>query len=362
MWTVSEAFLDAIPVPHRIASTCTVTVPGGSPIPLNLVAGTVSCDRSNLIRRSAQGVAVSGGSATYDLLQTPGARVQVEHGFMFNETSPELVPVITGELSNAAQNAGEGIVTFDLADLWQKVAAEGFTTVYSPSTSTTRVTEIKNRITAAVPGATVSNTSTDTGTVFTFQTWDSRSDLIAQLATDGGLEVFFTPDGNFRIRNEAQPTDSAVWAVLPGDGGVMKTLQRQVPLDELINTVTVRPSAGDGSQTWSAQTKTITDSTHPRYPGKIGTRPYVYDAASIATASAALFTAGTILSRYLGSTETFQLGTISNPALEAGDVIQIRNIVDSGFQTVQHMVESFTLDLASGDMTINTRSDAEAVA
>lgn len=361
MWTVSPQFLAAITTSHRITSTCTVTVPGGVATPLRLVAGTVSCDRSNLIRRAGQNITVSGGSAVYDLLQTPGARVAISHGIVLSANSPELVPVITGELSSAAQTVGDGTVTFELADLWQKVAAEGFATVYSPSTSTTRVTEITNRITAAVPGVTVTNTSTDSGTVFSFQTWDSRSDLIAQLATDGGLEVFFTPDGNFTIRNEPQPTDSAVWATLPGDGGVVQAIQRQVPLDQLYNAVTVRPSAGDGSQTWSPQTKTITDTSHPRYSGKIGTRPYVYESSSIATASAALFTAGTLLSRFLGSTETFQLDVLSNPALEAGDVIEIQSYVDTGIATVQHMVESFSLDLATGNMTINTRSDAEAV-
>lgn len=360
MWTVSQKFLDALKVPHRLATTVTVTPPSGSTTPLNFVAGTVQVQGSNTIRRTAS-LSVSGGSAVYDLLSTPGARVQVQHGIEFVRDAPELIPVITGELSSAAQGLGSGTIEFELADLWIKVAAEDFATAYSPNTSTSRVTEITNRITAAVPGCTVTNTSSDTGTVFTFQTWNSRSDLLAQLATDGGLEVFFLPDGNFRIRNEAQPTDSAVWAVLPGDGGNLKALQRQVPLDKLYNTVTVVPGSLDGTQTWAAQTKTITDSTHPRYPGKIGTRPYTYTANSVATASEALATAGIILSRALGSTETLQLGAISNPALEAGDVIQIRNIVDTGYLTVQHLIDSFTLDLVTGDMTVQTRSDAEAL-
>jgi YD repeat-containing protein len=360
MWTVSTAFLDALPAPHRLTTTVTVTPPGGSPTTLGFVNGSVKVSGSQLTRRTAD-LVVDGGSATYDLLSTPGSVVTVMHGVEYLWGDPELVPVITGELSGAAQTLGDGTVAVNVADFWQRVDARDFTSAYSPNTATSRVSEITSQITTAVPGTTVTNLSTDTGTVATAQTWDSRSNLIKQLATDGGLETFFTPDGNFTIRNEAQVTDSPVWVVEPGVGGNLKTLERQRPLDKVYNTVIVTPSSLDGAQTWAVQTAAITDPAHPRYPGKIGVRPYKWEARSTMTASQALTAALILLNRTLGSTETLRLGTLSNPALEAGDVLTVVNIIDGGLQTVTRIIDGFSLDLAAGDMTIDTRSSVEAV-
>jgi Putative phage tail protein len=360
VWDVSQRFLDAIPVPHRVDTTVTVTPPGGTATSLGFYGGTVSVSGSSRIRRTAT-LSVQGGSAVYDLVSTPGARVQVMHGIRFTTTGTELIPVITGELSGAAHNLGDGTIGIDVADYWQTIDGTDFTVNYQPATATSRVTEITNRITAAVPSATVTNTSTDTGTVGTTQTWTSRSDLIAQLATDGGLEVFFTPDGNAVIRDEAQVTGSPVWAVKPGTGGTLKALTRQRPLDKLYNTVIVTPSSLDGAQTWGVQTVTITDTAHPRHASKIRTRPLRWEARSAMTSGEALAAATILLNRTLGSTETLQLGTVSNPALEAGDVLTITDITDSGRVNVTHIIDGYSLDLVSGDMTLQTRTGTEQI-
>jgi hypothetical protein len=358
VWDVSQRFLDAIPAPHGVATTVTVTPPGGSTTALDFYAGSLSVSGSSRIRRTAS-LTVRGGSDLYDLVSTPGAVFHVEHGIRFTAIGTELVPVITGELSGAAQSLGDGTIGLDIADFWQVIDGTDFTVDYQPTTTTGRVAEITARIVAAVPSATVSNLSTDTGTVGTTQTWTSRSDLIAQLATDGGLEVFFTPDGNAVIRNEAQVTGSPVWAIKPGTGGTLKALARQRPLDKLYNTVLVTPSSLDGAQTWTVQTVSITDSSHPRHTSKIRTRPLRWEAKSAMTSGEALAAATILLNRTLGSTETLQLGSVSNPALEAGDVLTIGDITDAGPVNVTHIVDSYSLDLVTGDMTVATRSSAE---
>jgi len=361
VWSVTPRFLAAIPSgQHKVATTVTITPPGGSAQSLGFVAGTVQVSGSQKIRRTAN-LTIDGGSTVYDLVSTPGARIKVMHGLEYFADDPELIPVITGELATAAQTLGDGTIAVTVADLWQRVAGTAFTSDYQPTATTARVTEITNRVTAAVPGATVTNTSTDTGTVGTLQTYTSREDLITQLATDGGLEVFFTPDGNFRIRREAQVTDTPVWTIKPGDGGTLTSLERSRPLDKLYNTVIVTPSSLDGAQTWSVQTVSITDTTHPRHSSKIGVRPYRWEAKSTMSAGEALTAATILLNRTLGSTETLQLGAISNPALEAGDVLTIQNLIDSGVETITHIIDGFTLDLVTGAMTVQTRSSSEAV-
>jgi hypothetical protein len=360
VWSVSAAFLDALPAGPRYSTTVTVTPPGGTATTLGFVSGSVKVTGTQLTRRTAD-LVVSGGSDLYGLLSTPGAVVKVRHGVEYLWGDPEYVPVITGELSQAGKTLGDGTIAISVADFWQRVDAADFTASYSPNTATTRVAEITAQLQAAVPGTTVTNTSTDTGTVATVQTWDSRADLIKQLATDGGVEVFFSPDGNAVIRNEAQVTDSPVWAIRPGIGGTLETLARKRPLDKVYNTVIVTPSSLDGAQTWAVQTVTITDTTHPRHASKIGVRPYKWEARSTMSATQALTAALILLNRTLGSTETLQLGALANPALEAGDVLTIVDPVDGGLETITHIIDGFSLDLTSGSMSVDTRSSSEAV-
>jgi hypothetical protein len=104
------------------------------------------------------------------------------------------------------------------------------------------------------------------------------------------------------------------------------------------------------------QTVSITDSTHPRHTSKIRTRPLRWEAKSAMTTGEALAAATILLNRTLGSTETLQLGSVSNPALEAGDVLTITDITDTGRVNVTHIVDGFSLDLVTGDMTVATRS------
>lgn len=363
MWAVSQAFLDAIVVPHGIATTVTATAPGGSPVTLPLVAGSVQVDGTQLIRRQAQNITVDGGTATYDLLSTPGTRVSISHGVIWSYQSPELVPVFSGELTDAVKTLGDGQIVFNAADLWQKVVAADYTAVYEPSPTATRVAEITSQVQAAVPGTAVSNTSGDTSTVFTTQTWTSRADYISGLAADAGLEVFFGPDGTFHIRKEAAPTDTPVWTIHPdtGTGGNLIGLVRTRPLDKIINYVTVVPGNAGGTQTWTPQVAQVTTTTHPRYPGKIGVRPYTYTDNTSQTAAQALATAQALLGRALGSTDTLSLDALSNPALEAGDVITVIDLTDTGYVTAAHLVSSLTLDLVTGGMTVTTRSDSEAL-
>lgn len=356
MWSVSARFLNAIPFPHKLATTITCTPPGGTGQPLTLVSGTVQCDATAKIRRTAP-LIIDGGSAIYDLVSTPGARLQVNHGFVWSSSSKELVPVITGELSQAAQQLGDGTVQLTLADLWQKLDAEQFLTAYTPSTTASRASEIAAAVTAAVPGTTVTNTASNTGTVGTTQTWSgSRADMVAALATDGGAEAFFLPDGNFRVRDVPLVTATPAWDVAPRDGGVLTNLQRTRPLDRLYNTVVVTPAALDGSQTWTQVVVQITDTTDPRHPSKIGTRPYFWSSPSIMSSAEAIAAGKALLNRTLGSTETLALDAISNPALEGGDVLTVTNITDDGDVPAPYITDGFTLDLVTGAMTLATRA------
>jgi hypothetical protein len=50
------------------------------------------------------------------------------------------------------------------------------------------------------------------------------------------------------------------------------------------------------------------------------------------------------------------------PALEGGDVVRVQIPADSGDLLVNHFLQQFTIDLASGEMSANTRSNTELAA
>lgn len=360
MWAVSDRFLRDIAAPHTIRTTVTITAPGQAPITARIAGGSVGCDRTQRIRRTAQ-LVLAGDDTLFATLSTPGTLVAVTHGLSWAGNEQELVPMIVGELSSAAKQIGEGLISVSVADLWQRVVRSAYLSAYSPPTGARRVDQIAAAILDAVPATSIVNSSTDTGTIAVTQAWTSRADMVTAFATDGGSEAFFAPDGSFTIRDQPTIGDQPVWLFKGGPGGTITGLSRTRPLDQLFNTVVVQPASVDDSQSWTQVVAQITDPSNPRHPSIIGVAPYVWTAPTIITADQAATVAGQLLFRLQGTTETMQVDAVANPALEAGDIIRTLP-PDADSAPVTHYLDSFTVDLATGAMTVNTRSNLEVTA
>lgn len=363
MLTVSDRFKEAPTRPATLSTTVTLTTPGGASQILPLASGTVNVDRSQQMRRTAP-LTVKGGSDLYDLLRTPGAQCRIDHGFAWSGTAKETVPVITGPLSTSSLTLGDGLVAFAVADRWQDLAAQEYLTPFSPSTSASRAAVIATAVQGAFPGITVTNTSTDQGTVGTAQAWTSRADMVAALATDGGMEAFFAPDGSFIIRDLPKITDLPAWLIKTGPGGTLKTLTRSRPLDKLFNTVLLTPATADPAQAWAQVAASITDPANARHPNRIGVRPFRYQSPTLLTSAQALTVASQLLTKIQGTTETFAVSAMGMAALEGGDIVRVSTFTDTGQATtiVNHFLQQLSLDLIAGDMTANTQSSVEVAA
>lgn len=359
MWGVSQRFRDTVPQNHQIATTCTISTPGGTSQPFRVASGTVSGDRTQQIRRSAPDLLVQGGTVAFDLLSTPGTQVTLNHGFQWSGTDQELVPVLTGELTSAALQVGDGLISLAVADRWQKLAASNRLAPYTPATTARRVDEIIAAVQGVFPGITIRNTASDTGVVGTAQAWTSRADMISSFATDGGMEVYFGPDGALVMRDLPQVTDAPAWTIKTGPGGTLKAVTRTRPLDKLFNTVILTPATADPAQAWTQVVAQISDTANPRHPNRIGVRPYPYSSPTALTLAQAQTVAGQILAKIQGTTESLSLNAMGMAALEAGDVVRILLPADTGDLIVNHLLQQFSLDLAAGDMTAATVSNLE---
>jgi hypothetical protein len=352
MRAVTSTFLQALGTPHKMITNCTYTVPGGLPVVVQLQSGQINVDAAQRTRRTAA-LTVYGQQADYAAMTTPGTVFHVDHGIDYGAGQTELVPVFHGEVLEGDQLVGDGTIDLtQMADHGTWLSRSRFLTPYTPSASTPRTQSISDIVTSGRPGTTVVITATDTGTVGTQNVWtDNRLDAITALCKDGNMDAAFQPDGTFLIKDLPNLNNLAVWTAQ----GVLESGTRQRPMDRMYNTVVVRPSGTNGAQ--------ITSLANPRHPNYIGVVPYFWDSPTIMSAGAALAAAQTILYRVLGNTETLSLGLLSNPALDVNDVIRVvaPAVNTDPANIYQHFIDSFTLDLVTGSMSLNTRSQAVSI-
>ena len=354
MWAVSDRFLTALGKPHRRVTVATITPYGGEPVTLRVSAGRVQVTHDRAIRRQVR-ARLLGGAEVFAQVAADGAALNIEHGIRYGNTT-ELVPVFAGEVVDTRRPFGD--VAFDLTahDYGHWLTEARLLAPYAPTGSPTRAAAIEALVFGGKPDTSVVTTAVDASTVGD-AVWDrSRTEAIADLARDGNLEAFYLPDGSFLIRDAKTITSPADYTVRGGPGGTLTEGERARPLERRYNAVVVSPS-GTG-QAWEPQVAQVTDTSSPRHPDRIGVRPYYVSLPTITTASAALAVAERILGRLVGMSEALAFGAVSNPALEAGDIVRVvvPAVGREPDRIFQHFVQSLALDLVTGAMTAETRS------
>lgn len=351
MWPVSERFLNTITSSPHYLTSATFTTPGGVATPVAVSGGTVTVDSSQNVRRTAS-LSLVGDSNVYARIMTPGTVFHIDHGLDYGN-STELLPVFHGEITSGQQVFGGQTINVSCSDQAVRLARSTFITPYIPTVTLRRSQVITNMVNAELPSVLVNSATSDKETVGAANWLNSRLDVLTDLSKDGSIEAFFLPDGSFIIRDRPVLDSSPTWLTRS-----VTSATRTRPMDQLYNTVVVQPAATDGSQTWTQQTVTITDTSSPIHPSKIGTAVYVYPSTTIKTASNAIATGRTILNRFMGVTESLALTGIANPALEASDVITVivPGVGMEPPQSFRHFIDAYTIDLATGSMTLNTRT------
>jgi len=354
VWETSDRFARALGAPHRRVTRAVVTPYGGEPTAVRLLSGRLQVLDGNTSRRRVRLQAV-GDPGVYDLLSADGATLSIEHGLRYGSTT-ELVPVFTGEVVQAVRPFGSVNIDTVGHDYGHWLTEARFVTPWAATGSPTRQAAIAALVEAGKPGTTVLVDTTATSTVGD-AVWDkSRTDAIADIARDGNLDAFFLPDGTYRVRDAKTPTSPADYTVRGGPGGTLVSGSRVRPLERRYNAVVV--STSNVAQNWPAQVAQVTDTNDPRHPSRIGLRPYFMTLPTVASAADALAVAQLNLARVTARSESLQFGAVSNPALEAGDVVRvvIPSVNREPAAIVQHIITTLTLDLMSGAMTAETRS------
>lgn len=362
MRPISDRFKAALKVSHKRATEITCTPPGGDPIPLRWTAGNVSSSKSTGVRYQANlTLAPTPGLDTFGLISTPGAVFRIKHGIDFGAGDVELVDCGVYETAKGATKIGDGAVALSLVDQWCRVDRDKFLSPYYPE-SGTRASKIVEVVTGAMPG--VATVVLADGGIYEQgeRLWDrSRPTFITDMADDGALDVGFDASGAYRIR--AQPIldpKAAVWTFRTGEPSNIDSAERERPFDKRYNMVVMEPL--DGSQSWDRQIIILDDPDHPMHPDKFGDAQFFYKSPTLDTPEQVTAAGVAIMQRFLGTDETISIGGRGNPALEVGDVVTIVHEPsgnDVGLQ-VAHIIDSFSMDLRTGGMSLATRSTALA--
>jgi len=335
------------------------SVPG-----LPIKGGTVTVDATSQTRRSASldfADARYWPRDPYAILSPLGSELLVEYGIVLTRSSTEWIPVIRGPITEVRRqqpvSGSQAAFTVQLSDRSLKVADAKFDAPTQTLVGATTVSEIRRLITEVLPSVTVTDHTGSSQVAAQLEMERERwSDGVEKLADSLGAEVFATTTGDFLIR--AVPTLAAstpVWIVSTGDQGTVVSLDEVATRELAYSKVVASGQRTDGSPpVWAA----VSD-TNPQSPtyinGPFGTKTKFYSSNLLTTTGQCTTTATAILERSRGMSGSITMSLITNPALDAGDVVLVRD--ERTHLDTSHIIDSVTIPLAPSDaQRITTRS------
>lgn len=362
MWPVSRNFLQALRGSHEVVVRGTVYFDGvETKKDLAFDAGSVEVDGSSLVRRTISGVGVVAEDGDTDalgeILSVYGAELLIERGIRYPTGRRELVPIGRFRIDGVEEDlATPGRLVVRGNDLAVRILDDRFLSPRAGSRGLTISEQIERLVLQAVPGASfldyiggVSQETIGRGIVWE----EDRLEAIASLAKSVGAVFYARPDGSFAISPVKGFESAAKWTIRSGDRGVLLGGTRERTRENVRNAVkAVGSSTSSGAPPWAIRSDD--DPGSPTYiNGPFGRVSAVYTSPHIRSATQARAAAEAILSKSLGLQSSLSLTSIVNPALDAGDRIDV--VLPSG-RTERHIVDSLSVPLTISDsMTISTR-------
>lgn len=295
------------------------TATDGEPVPRLLVGTTVA--KTVIARVTLRRASV--GSAT------PVLR-RLELRIALDGTNSEYIPIGVFTLNESEIHDGMDGLTIELSgtDLSRRVSRNRWETTYVLYAGTNVGTAIQRIVGDRLPGTQFNFASTEDVTPTLFFGEDSSNDPwqdALDLALGAGMELYFDPRGICCLRPEPNPDiDSAVWDFEDLVNPTILDVTRRVTDENTYNRVVV---IGEGSAL-DAPVRGEAEDDDPASPtyvlGPYGFVTQVVRSNMILTSDQAQRSAESLLLRQKGATEEIELQVIPNPALEPGDIVNVK--------------------------------------
>lgn len=362
MWSSVTALEDVLSTAHGMDVRATAYTAALGAVPgIPLCGGSVTVSATSQARRTATvELADPAFWPTHPLaiLSALGSELQVDYGVVLPDATTTWIPVIRGLITDVNRvrpvTSTGGAFTVALSDLSGKVAQARFDRPTQTVPGATVVAEIRRLITEAIPGATVEDRTGSTMVAAVLDMERERwADGIERLADAIGAEVFADPVGTFVIRPQPTLADPPVWSVSTGDGGTAVSLDEKITRDLTYNRVVASGQRVDTTPPVYAVVSD-TDPTSPTYVGgPYGIKTRFYVSPLLTTTPQCTSAATSLLARTIGMHGTITLDVIPNPALDAGDVIELHD----GSTVSAHIIDTLTVPLEPrSPQRITTRS------
>lgn len=329
--------------------------------PLTFTEGSVTEDASTEVRSDFSITATVDAdtpipSTLADRVLPFGKRARLSMGFEYPDIDPEMVTVATGWLTLTSFQSGTSTIPLNGLDRASRLQAPSPRPVSIPAGRPVpaAIRDLLSTIDPTISYDLMASQWTSPRLVHEVETdlW-SEAD---QMATSIGAELFVSRDDRVTLRPIPRPARPAVWSFTEGVNATVLNAEQRWSTDQIPNGVIVigTHSSLSGSVTAAVWDE---DPTSPTYRfGPYGEKPKFVRSEKVASFGQALAMAKGELERRLGGANEIELSVVPNPAIEAGDVVEVRlgSIGASGLR----VVESVTISLEdhSAGMSLRLRS------
>lgn len=361
MRTISARWPAAILQSHTIAYTATViyngqTVDAG----LAVSSGSVILDRTaSTLGRCDLNLAEpfkiptsSGG-----VLSPYGYEIAIQHGITYPSGLQELIPLGVFPIQSSQIDGVTLLSSVSALDRSQKVRDSRFVDDYFVSGSTDYATAILALLNAQVTGLDFSLFPAATGFLtpaagLVYQAGGDPWDAATDMATSCGYELFFEGLGRPVLRPEPSFTQSPVWSISEGVALVGATLA--LDRSPAYNAVVATGENGGAGEVFRAIAIDDDPISPTYYYGGFGRKPKFYASPLITSTAQAQSAADALLLSTRGVARSLNFASIPNPALEAGDPIQVTRAALNLSEI--HIIDSLQIDLGVGSMSGTSRA------
>lgn len=366
MYPVSAEFLQTLRVSHNVeirvdaykvnlsAMPVATDTPVLADVPIS--GGTVTIDPASQVRRTLDltiaDPSLAPGTDPNAPLSPFGAELHVQRGIRYPNGTIEWATLGWFRVESADVSPTNGLQITG-ADRSAFIQDNRFQGAVSSTPSNTIPFQIKLLIASVFPTLTCTDLTGSTARTSAV-VWDQDHwQAILDCGTSIGADVFFTADGLPIIKPVPTISDPVRWLVDAGETGVLVDTDISATRDGAYSIVVASGEPSDGPPVIGYAYDT--DPTSPTYSsGPFGAKPTFYSSPLLTTNAQASAAAQSILSKVRGLSRQLTLSVIPNPALDAGDVIQVR-FPDGTVET--HIVDAITIPLDAGTaMTIDTRT------
>lgn len=370
MRPVSETFLQTIRRSHRRATRVSALDSNFEPIAGATltgdmgyaIGGTVTIDRRRAIRRTIEltvanpeGIWTPATSTDFFFF---GNALKVERGVYLDEDTIEYVSLGIFLVDTPTVDVSSAGSTLQILgqDRMRRAANSKFAAPTTYAASTPIATVIADMADDAGMGTVLLRLDDGGKTLAVGRTYDEQEERVKamrDLARDYSLDVYVDGDGYLVLEPIVDVTQAAIaWRFERGDDAILTGITKGFSDQRFYNHVIVSGESADHDPVRGEAAD-----TNPLSPGYIygpqGDRAYFYTSALITSTGQAQDVADALLPDVALIEEEIRLPHVPNPALEAGDAVEIVEPITRTDD--RYLIDSITIPLGGGTSVLQTK-------